>query len=75
MLLTYGMTGLITERDFPEAEAAFPGIERFYAALKRKPATFLDLVRLYFERGGAARRPACDAEANRGGSGTGGTLG
>ena len=48
------MSGLITERDFAEAEAAFPGIERFYAALKRKPATFLDLLRLYLEGGGAA---------------------
>ena len=60
------MSGLITERDFAEAEAAFPGIERFYAALTQKPATFLDLVRLYLERTAAVVRPAPEAVAPRG---------
>jgi hypothetical protein len=41
------MSGMVTERDFEEAEAAFPGIELFYRRLPSKPRTFLDLVRLY----------------------------
>jgi len=41
------MGGFITERDFPEAEKSFPGIAAFYAALKDKPETFLQLVMLY----------------------------
>jgi hypothetical protein len=44
------MSGLVTERDFEEAEAAFPGIELFYRRLPSKPRTFLDLVRLYLDR-------------------------
>lgn len=55
------MGGLITERDFAEAEAAFPGIVHFYAALSRKPRTFLDLVWLYFEGGGRALPPCPSA--------------
>jgi hypothetical protein len=48
MLLTdLVMCGFVKECDFKEAEAAFPGIERFYCSLKIKPLTFLDLVRLY----------------------------
>jgi len=43
------MSGFITERNFEEAEAAFPGIVRFYRRLARKPRTFLDLMRLYLE--------------------------
>jgi hypothetical protein len=43
------MTGWVTERDFAEAEAAFPGIERFYRRLTRKPPTFLDLLRLFLD--------------------------
>ena len=43
------MGGFITERNFEEAEAAFPGIVAFYRALGRKPRTFLDLVQLYLE--------------------------
>ena len=38
------MQGLITERHFDSAEKWFPGIRRFYAAMVRKPATFLELV-------------------------------
>lgn len=47
MLVLTDMNGFITERDFQEAEAAFPGIEAFYRALRAKPVTFLDLMRLY----------------------------
>jgi hypothetical protein len=43
------MCGFVKECDFQEAEAAFPGIERFYRSLKSKPLTFLDLVRLYLD--------------------------
>ena len=43
------MCGFVKECDFKEAEAAFPGIERFYRGLKNKPLTFLDLVRLYLD--------------------------
>jgi hypothetical protein len=49
------MRGLVTERDFEEAEAAFPGIELFYRRLADKPCTFLDLVRLYLQRVEAER--------------------
>ena len=41
------MSGFITERNLAEAEAAFPGIARFYSLLEDKPTTFLDLLRLY----------------------------
>ncbi len=44
------MGGFITERNFQEAEAAFPGITAFYRTLGAKPCTFLDLVRLYLQR-------------------------
>ena len=47
------MGGFITERNFAEAEAAFPGIVAFYRALGHKPRTFLDLVQLYLERADA----------------------
>jgi len=50
MLLNPIMSGFVTERDFAQAEAAFPGIEAFYRGLTWKPPTFLDLVRLYLER-------------------------
>jgi hypothetical protein len=36
--------GFITERDFDQAEEAFPGIVTFYEHCGRKPSTFLDLV-------------------------------
>lgn len=49
MLVGWSMSGMVTERDFKEAEAAFPGIEGFYWRLPRKPPTFLDLVRLYLD--------------------------
>jgi len=44
------MRGLVTERDFGQAESAFPGIRRFYEELKLKPATFLQLVWQYVNR-------------------------
>lgn len=44
------MGGFITERNFEEAEVAFPGIVALYRTLGRKPRTFLELVRLYLER-------------------------
>jgi hypothetical protein len=47
MLCTRVMRGLVTERDFEEAEACFPGIVRFYRQMPQKPRTFLDLMRLY----------------------------
>jgi hypothetical protein len=59
-----GMGGFITERNFDEAEAAFPGIVAFYRALGRKPRTFLELVQLFLERGGAGlKRSASEARA------------
>ena len=36
--------GRITERQLPLAERSFPGISRFYAELRDKPVTFLQLV-------------------------------
>ena len=36
--------GRITERQLPMAELSMPGITRFYAGLRQKPATFLDLL-------------------------------
>ena len=50
MLIPRAMSGFITERDFREAEAAFPGIVRLYETLPRKPRTFLDLMRVYLHR-------------------------
>jgi hypothetical protein len=41
------MVGFITERDLEQAEEAFPGINRFFDSLSRKPRTFLELVRLF----------------------------
>jgi hypothetical protein len=52
------MQGLITERHFDSAEKWFPGIRRFYAALIRKPSTFLELVWEYEKEVG---RFACKA--------------
>jgi hypothetical protein len=39
--------GFITERDFDAAEREFPGIQRLYEQLVRKPRTFLELVWQY----------------------------
>jgi hypothetical protein len=39
--------GLITERDFNEAESEFPGITKVYGGLSVKPATFLELLHVY----------------------------
>lgn len=36
--------GRITESQLPDAERCMPGITRFYAQLRTKPATFLDLL-------------------------------
>jgi hypothetical protein len=44
------MRGLVTERDLPAADVEFPGIFALYTLLLEKPRTFLDLVRLYFQR-------------------------
>jgi len=41
------MQGRITERHLPLAEKSFPGIQRFYAQMQEKPATFLQLVWAY----------------------------
>jgi hypothetical protein len=44
-LLRYqAVSGFITEKQFAEAEKAFPGIARVYELLVRKPKTFLELV-------------------------------
>jgi hypothetical protein len=62
------MGGLVTERDLEEAECAFPGIGQFYRALPCKPATFLDLVRLYLNLGhsrGTSARTAPNAPSGR----------
>jgi len=44
------MSGMVTERDLEAADTEFPGIGALYAGLPEKPRTFLDLVRLYFQR-------------------------
>jgi len=44
------MRGYITELDFEKCEQAFPGIVRYYRALKDKPSTFLELVWGYTHR-------------------------
>lgn len=41
------VVGRITEKHLGEAEKTFPGIGEMYAALSRKPATFLQLVWMY----------------------------
>lgn len=41
------MQGFITERDFREAEAEFPGIVQLFSGLEKKPRTFLELFELY----------------------------
>jgi hypothetical protein len=41
------MRGFVTERDLAQAEDAFPGISRFFASLRRKPRTFLELMALF----------------------------
>ena len=41
------MLGFITERELDQAEAAFPGIVRFFQSLPRTPGTFLELVALF----------------------------
>jgi hypothetical protein len=48
-------SGFITEREFGEAEAVFPGIEALYESLARKPSTFLDLLQIYLDRTEAVR--------------------
>ena len=50
------MGGFITERNFEEAEAAFPGIVAFYRTLGRKPRTFLELMTLFLDRADAGVR-------------------
>jgi hypothetical protein len=44
------MSGLVTERDFRQAELSFPGITQFYYGLPSKPPTFLQLVWQYVHR-------------------------
>jgi len=41
------MVGFITEEDLEQADLSFPGIGEFFAALPRKPRTFLELVACY----------------------------
>jgi hypothetical protein len=47
LLIVKSVSGFITERDFDAAEQEFPGIQRLYARLLRKPRTFLELVWKY----------------------------
>jgi hypothetical protein len=55
------LRGFITERNFEEAEDAFPGIVTFYEHCLRKPRTFLELVWQFEEalsgRNGMRRSP------------------
>lgn len=51
------MQGRITEKQLPMAEECFPGIQRFYAKLDDKPATFLQLVWAFEADRAAAKRP------------------
>jgi hypothetical protein len=44
LLIRRDLQGFITEKNFDEAEEAFPGIATFYEHCRRKPRTFLDLV-------------------------------
>jgi hypothetical protein len=41
------MRGFITERDFDQAEAEFPGIRALFEACAEKPRTFIDLLARY----------------------------
>ena len=52
------MCGFVTERNFKEAEAVFPGIEAFYRSLTDKPPTFLNLLGLFLRRSDA--KPKAD---------------
>jgi hypothetical protein len=47
LLSIWSMGGFITERDFDAAECEFPGIQRLYERLVKKPRTFLELVWTY----------------------------
>ncbi len=49
--------GRITEHQLPEAEQSMPGITRFYDGLVRKPATFLDLLWAFEDRGSCRSAP------------------
>jgi hypothetical protein len=44
------MRGYITEADFDQCEAEFPGIVEFYGRLRQKPGTFLELVHEFIAR-------------------------
>jgi hypothetical protein len=52
--------GRITEAHLPEAERLMPGITRFYAELRQKPATFLDLLWAF-----EARHARCTSSRKR----------
>jgi hypothetical protein len=41
------MLGFITENELDQAEAAFPGIVRYFESLSRRPQTFLELLALF----------------------------
>jgi hypothetical protein len=45
--LSPGMRGYITEKDFEECEAEFPGICDFYRRMRPKAGTFLELMFAY----------------------------
>ena len=60
------MGGYITERDFDAAEREFPGIQRLYEALSRKPATFLQLVWAYETLRREAAATCSEASAQEG---------
>ena len=48
------LQGMVTERDLPAIEDAFPGISRYYEGLIDKPRTCLELVWRYVTGGLAA---------------------
>ena len=51
------MQGRITEKQLPLAEECFPGIQRFYARMDDKPATFLQLVWAFEADRAAVKQP------------------
>jgi hypothetical protein len=60
------MQGFITEREFEEAEAEFPGIVQLFRGLEQKPKTFLDLFERYIHRDHRVHRPLVPPGAPRG---------
>jgi hypothetical protein len=62
LLKSQSVGGFITERDFDAAEREFPGIQRLYESLVRKPRTFLELVWQWERRRRSERADAVCSE-------------